>query len=454
MRPGLATAVTAVMMGAVLAPSPAAAEGEPLIVPPSRIGDRWRVEVLGDGYELAVSERTTAIDRWGRTLDAFAVSVDGFHPVSLESKQMTAHTMYLDAASGTQIADVTAYVFGGTGGVTSGPAAYSAYETNDPDGWPGWVQAGGLLAGRTLTPGGTVTVPLVMTNSRGASSITLSVEEAGMREGARCVIASGATHFPTYTYWNSDGYQRSSISVGLEVTQCDDVPYALSTEVTYSGTASHSVRFTRAGYSVGAGAALGTAPYVEPEHHVAAPPAPFGGRLGDGGASGLPSVEAAQDAAALAPGLAAWRLANPAGYLVEAELLLGTYQGSPEQADRWRLVYAAPGGASHAVEVTTRTPVPVPVDLPSADPYPATVPPLASWPAEVATLGGVVSAWRRVAGQADLEAIHWQPLLDGNWYLTGGVGITCDGAPCGDLYGELAVDHRTGALGTGEHPLA
>ena len=447
-------ALPVLLAAAILTPGAAAAGEGGIEIPAARIGDRWRVTVLGDAYELSIEERTTALDRWGRSLDAFAVRVDGFHPLELESKDVTRHTMYLDAASGTQVADVAEYVFGGSGGVTSQPAAYSAYETNDPDGWPGWVQSGGLLAGRTLTPSDVVEVPFVMTNASGAGTIALAIEEAAPEGAARCARATGETFFPSFTYWNTDGYQRSSLTVGLDITACDDAPYARRTEVTYSGAFNHSVAFAIEWFTPGSGEAAGAEAYEQPGHQVTGAAVPFGGRLRDGGAVSVPSVEDAQDAAALAPGLAAWRLTNPAGYLVEAELLLGGYQGLPPEADRWRLVYAAPGGAAHSVEVAMRGPVPVAVDVPVAEAYPAAVPSLASWPAEIASLAGVVESWRRIAGPgARLEGLRWQPVLDDHWYVIGGVGITCDGAPCGDLYGEIAIEVATGALGTGEHPL-
>lgn len=428
--------------------------GEPLAVPAARVGDRWKVAFGEAAWELTVEGRSPASDRWGRHLDAFAISVEGFHPVASESKQVTRHVMYVDPTSGTQVADVAEYVFGGTGGVSSDPAAYSVYEPNDPDGWPGWVAAGGALAGRVLTPGETVEVPFVMTNSRGASSIRLGIEEAPANDGERCVLASGTTPFPLYTYWGTDGYQRSSLSVGLELTQCAGSPYASHTRITYSGTFEHSVEFTIEHLDGGDGEAIGAGPYEEPTHHVAAPPVSFGGSLLDGGQNELPSIEAAQDAAALSPGLLAWRLAHPDGYLVEAELLTAELQRLPEGTDRWRLVYAEPSGAAHEVQVTTGSPVPIPVDVPRPNGYPSAVPHLTAWPGQVASLAGALGAWRTVAGpDARLVGVRWQPLLDENWYMTGGVNILCDGAGCGDLYGEIAVDVRTAALGTGEHPI-
>lgn len=430
----------------------ASPHGEPLAVPAARVGDRWRVAVGQDAWELTVEGRSLATDRWGRELDAFTVFVDGFHPVAFESKQLTRHVMYIDAASGAQVADVAEYVFGGSGGVSSDPAAYSVYEPNDPDGWPGWVAAGGALAGRSLSPGGTVEVPFVMTNTRGASSVVLRIEEAPPQDGARCVLASGTTSFPLYTYWNTDGYHRASLTVGLDSTHCAGSPYASRTRISYSGLFEHSVEFTIEPLVRGDGEAVGARAYSEPTHHVAAPPVPFDGSLLDGGPVEVPSVEAAQDAAALSPGLLAWRLANPGGYLVEAELLTAELEGLP--SDRWRLVYAAPGGSAHEVQVVMGAPVPVPVDVPVAEPYPATVPPLVAWPDQVASLAGALAAWRAVAGpEARLAGVRWQPLLDENWYVTGGVTILCDGADCGDLYGEIAIDVRTAAVGTGEHPV-
>jgi hypothetical protein len=424
-------------------------------VPPARVGDAWRVEIGEEfGYDLRVEGRATARDRFGRLLDAFAVSVDGFHPLATESKEVTRHTLYVDAASGTQVADVAEYVFGG-GTVTSQPAAYAAYEPNDPDGWPGWVQTGGLLAGRHLVPGQPVSVPFVMTSTRGADRIELTVEEAPPRDGAACVRAWGRTDFPTYTYWTSDGYQRGWIGVALDATYCEDAPYAVRNEVRYFGAFEpFGVTWDLAWYAAGAGEAVGTGAYAEPAHSVLGSPVPFDGSLRDGGALPFPGVEWAQEAAGLAPGLLAWRLVHPDGYLVEAEYLAPETAGLAAGTHRWRLVYASPSGDHHQVTVSRQGEVGLPLDEPQVGAYPAPVPPLSSMPAQVVSPAGALAAWQAIsAGGGRLVAMRWQPLLDYRWYVQGGVDVYCDGAECGDLYMEIPFDYETGAAGTGEAPL-
>ncbi|HVM11353.1 MAG TPA: hypothetical protein VM638_02595, partial [Actinomycetota bacterium] len=121
---------------------------------------------------------------------------------------------------------------------------------------------------------------------------------------------------------------------------------------------------------------------------------------------------------------------------------------------RWRLVYAAPGGAQHQVVTTEAAGQVVAVDRPSVGDYPAPVPPLAEMPSEVVSPAGAVAAWRAIAGpRAWLTGLRWQPLLDDRWYVMGGVEARCGGTPCGTLFMQMPFDHDTGAAGTGEFPL-
>jgi hypothetical protein len=193
---------------------------------------------------------------------------------------------------------------------------------------------------------------------------------------------------------------------------------------------------------------------------VVAATAPFDGSLRDGGPLPIWSLEAAQKTAAdLAPGLLAWRAATPQGYLVEAEYTrpedeAGAIAGAG--AEQWRLVFAAPSGSQHAVLAQLRLGVPVAVDLPQAEAYPATVPPLESQPDEVLSAAGAIAAWQQHVGSTAVPTgLRWTPLLNDRWYVLGEVLAMCGADGCQGTVGmEMPFRYDSGAAETGEHPLS
>ena len=162
----------------------------------------------------------------------------------------------------------------------------------------------------------------------------------------------------------------------------------------------------------------------------------------------------------LAPGLAAWRVAHPAAYLVEAEYIPARLDEPGATAgvgaDRWRLTYAAPAGAQHQVSVEQRAGAAVPIDLPQATTYPVPVPPLATWPQEVVTPAGAIASWRQLAGAgARLNGLKWQPLLDHRWHVLSELPFDCPEDPCSTALSglDLMFDVVTGATQEGLHPV-
>jgi hypothetical protein len=434
----------------------AAAEPEHLQIPQPRIGDLWTIEAEGITWELRAAEVSTAVDRLGREREAMIVEVEGPHPISGELKEVAGHTIAVDASSGVSIADVTAWEFTGD----SEPGAYSSYEPNNPDGWPGWVIGGGLLTGRELIPGETIEVTFVMSSTRGADTIALTVEEAEPGPWGSCARASGGVHFPTWITWNGE-YQRRSLDIDVDTLVCDGSPYAIETELSYrSGEFAWAARSELVSLEAGQGEpAVTPGAYSEPARHAVATTAPFDGALRDGGPLPIWSLEQAQETAAdLAPGLLAWRALNPQGYLVEAE-----YTRAEEEAgaiagvgaEQWRLVFAAPSGSQHAVLAQRRGGVPVAVDLPQAEVYPATVPPLASHPDELLSAAGAIAAWRQHAGATAVPTgLRWTPLLNDRWYVLGLVRGMCGPDGCqATVWMEMPFRYDSGAAETGEHPV-
>ncbi|HYH27455.1 MAG TPA: hypothetical protein VEA19_01620, partial [Actinomycetota bacterium] len=349
----------------------AAAETDVIRIPPARAGDAWSIEVEGLRFDLEAGEMGRAVDRRGREREALIVDIRGPHPVSLEGKEVTRHTLAVDAESGVAIADVAAWEFAGD----SEPAAYSSFEPNNPDGWPGWVAGGGLLAGRPLEPGSTVEVPFVMTWSRGAERIVLDVEAAPPIDGAACASAGGSIHYPTWITWLDGGYVQRSLDVEVSMVVCEDSPYARTVELAFrSGTNEWGSRSERVDFRAGAGAAVAAADHVEPPRGIVSPGfATFGGKMPDGGALPLWSLDAAQKVAEGAPGLKAWRVANPDGYLVSAsyrrpEDETGAMAGIG--AAEWTLTFAAPSRSQHRVVAQRRLDVATAIDQPTIDPYP------------------------------------------------------------------------------------
>lgn len=458
----------ALLLGLVLALTgfslPPASAAEPLEVPPARVGDAWSLDVASGLYlyDLEVEGRTAALDRWGGERDAFAVRVEGFNPLTFISMTVTGHRIYVDATSGTQVADVAVGVLDFGPSAVSKPGAYSAFSPNDPDGWPGWTLAGGVLAGRRLVPGESVEVPLVVTRTRGNDRIVLEIEEAPNMGGARCVRAVGAAVYPHYIgYQDGVGYDRGEVRVTLDALECEDSPYAARTVLTFEGSFEHSVEVVRTGFQRGEGDAIGTGPYQEADQHVLASPLPFDGSLRDGGPLELFGVEEAQDAAAAAPGLAAWRLLHPDAYLVEADYAAvhrddQTLVTLGLAAEQWRLTYAAPSGSQHQVVIRRREGAVTTLDMPQVEPYPADVPPLATWPAEMVPPAGAIAAWRSLAGpEARLGELRWEPLLDHRWHVVSELPMDCEQEPCGTAVTglDMMFDVETGAATEGLHPM-
>jgi len=300
-----------------------------------------------------------------------------------------------------------------------------------------------------------------VTRTRGNDRITLGIEEIAPSGGARCVRASGTATYPRYLA-SQDGawVDRGEMRVTLDITHCDDSPYASRVRNTYAGAVEHSVMAERLDLSRGTGEAIPVGTLDEPAAHLLAAPRPFDGSLRDGGPLEIFGIEAAQEAAALAPGLLGWRLANPAGYLVEAAYTParldepGATAGAG--ADRWRLTYAAPSGAQHQVSVERRADVAVPVDLPQALAYPRPVPALASWPQQVMTPAGAIAAWRQLAGpDAPLNGLSWQPLLSHRWHVLSELRFDCEQEPCATALSglDMMFDVASGAAEEGLHPV-
>jgi hypothetical protein len=460
MRPLVPTLVAVLAISA----SPADAAGSVLEVPPARVGDAWAVLAVQGAYrfDLRIEERTSALDRWGVERDAFPVSVDGFHPLQWLSMTVTGHHLYIDAASGTQIADVGVGFLDFGPPSISQPGAYSAFNPNDLDAWPGWALAGGLLAGRELAVGETVEVPVVQTRSHGNDRLTLTIEEAPDQGSVPCVRAVGTAIFPRYfAYQDGVGYDRGELRAALDILQCEDSPYAARTDVTYSGALTHSVDVIRDGFTPGAGEVLGVGPFQEPDRHVQAAPVPFDGALRDGGPLQIWSLEEAQEAAGEAPGLIAWRVLHPDGYLVEAAYIPAAQDEQALNAlglagERWSLTFAEPSGDQHRVETSTRGGVVTAVDMPQAEGYPNPVPPLSAWPAQVASPSGVIASWRSLAGPgARLSGLRWEPLLDRRWHVVSELDFDCQQEPCGTAVSglDMTFDHETGAAAEGLHPV-
>ena len=438
--------IAAALLAVGLTAAPAAAGPEPLRIPPARVGDAWTIDAAGLPFSLEATEIASAVDRLGREREALLVDVEGVHPITSELKTVTRHSIAVDAASGVSIADVVAWEFA----EGSEPGAYASYEPNNPDGWPGWILAGGLLAGRELIPGQNVEVPLVMTSTRGVEWLVLSVAEAPAGLWGRCVHASGSVHYPTWVNWNGGEYRHRTLDLDLTTVVCEGTAYAVSTDLAFS--------FEGGGWSVhvdlleaeaGVGEAVVPGPFEEPAAHVLAARAPFDGDLPDGGPLPVWSLEEAQEAAALAPGLVAWQLLHPDGYLVEAHW-------NPEglAGDEWRLVYAAPGGDQHAVLAKRVADVGVAADLPQADPYPFPVPALSAWPEAVLTPADALAVWHQRAGaEAELVGLRWEPLLNHAWHVVGRLDASCGDGCTGTVDVQTAFRYDTGAAETGEHPL-
>lgn len=430
-----------------LTAAPAAAVEEPVRVPPARVGDAWTIDAAGIPYSLAATDIAPTVDRLGRERDALLVEVDGWHPITTELKTVTSHTIAVDAASSVAISEVVAWEFA----EGSEPGAYASYEPNNPDGWPGWVLAGGLLAGRELAPGDEVEVPLVMTSTRQVERISLAITQAPAGPWGRCVRAAGTVSYPSWVTWTGGEYQHRSLELELTTVACEGVAYAVSTDLAFSfegGGWSAHVDLLEA--EAGTGEAIAAGPFDEPAAHVLAARAPFDGDLPDGGPLEVWSLEEAQDAAALAPGLLAWRLLHPDGYLVEAH---ATPAGA-QAADEWRLAYAAPGGDQHVVLAERVGGVAAAVDVPQTEAYPHPVPALSAWPPAVLTPADALAIWRQRAGtEAELVSLRWEPLLNHAWHVVGSLDASC-GENCAATVGvQIAFRYDTGAAETGEHPL-
>ncbi|MGH2711737.1 MAG: hypothetical protein ACRDH9_11100 [Actinomycetota bacterium] len=445
------------LLAASLASPAAAAESDTVQIPAPRIGDAWTIDAEGMSWDLRATEMGTAVDRLGREREAMIVDVEGPHPISGELKEVTRHTIAVDASSGVSIADLTAWEFSGD----SEPGAYSSYEPNNPDGWPGWVIGGGLLTGRELAVGDTVEVTFVMTSTRGADTLALQVEEAEPGPWGRCVRASGRIHYPTWITWTGGEYHRRSLDVAVDTLVCEGSPYAIETELSSeSGDLAWAAGTELVSFEAGQGEpAVMPGQYSEPARHAVGATAPFDGALRDGGPLPIWSLEGAQETAAeLAPGLLAWRAANPDGYLVEAEYTrpedeAGAVAGVG--AEQWRLVFAAPSGSQHAVLAQLRLGVATAVDLPQGQAYPATVPPLASHPDEVMTAAGAIAAWRQHSGSSAVPTgLRWTPLHNDRWFVLGEVRGLCTEDGCQATIGmEMPFRYDSGAAETGEHPV-
>ena len=464
MRRACTLSIPGLLLAALLSPAALSASAQEVLeVPPARVGDAWSVDALGGVYrwDLEVEGEAIAPDRWGREREVFSVAVDGFHPIQFVGMRPTDHRIYVDAASGTQVAEVGTGVLDLGPPAISEPGAYSAFSPNDIDAWPGWVLAGGLLAGRRLVVGETIELPMVVTRSHGNERIVLGIEDAPDEGGARCVRASGTAVYPTYVaYQDGVGYDRGELTAELTILQCDDAPYARRVDVAYGGALTHTADVVRTAISRGAGEPIGTSPFEE-EDRYGGPVVPFDGTLRDGGPLPMMGLEEAQAAAADAPGLTAWRLAHPGGYLVQADYL------PPErdelalvtlgvEGERWLLTHADPSGAQHVVEVARREGLLMALDRPQAEAYPSPVPPLEEWPAEVVPPAGAIAAWRGLAGQeARLVDLHWHPLLDRRWHVGSELDLDCADPPCGVAVTGLVMTFHieTGAALEGLHPV-
>lgn len=445
-------ALAGLILPAALPSLPASAGHAPVAVPAARVGDAWTVVSDGLTWDLRATEMGAAVGALGQERQALLVDVAGPHPITGELKEVTRHTIAVDAASATAIADVTAWEFAGD----SEPGAYASYEPNNPDGWPGWVLAGGLLTGRTLAAGDVVRVPLVMTGTSGATTIELRVGAAETGSWGRCAPVAGSLRYPEYLTWDGSRYQSVPLEVDVDTTVCEGSPYAARTRVEFTtDSATWETVVDLRTMTRGSGAAVVAGPFVPPPRHLTAVSAPFAGVLRDGGPLPVWSVEEAQAAADGAPGLRAWRVLHPGGYLVEAHFAGPGDAGALAEAaaDQWRLTYAAPGGAQHTVLVQRRQ-VPVAVDQPEAGDYPHPVPALASWPEEILTAAGAVAAWQQHSGFAAVAtALRWEPLRNARWHVTGSVAGSC-GEGCAATVGmEMPYRFDTGAAQTGEHPM-